>query len=68
MEGFTPTKDCPKLPSYLAHLQVNNPFPQITNDDVDLHLSVMLTYPGAADLLPTTQYGRRIAVKFFLKE
>ena len=66
--NFIPTKECPKLPGHLNPRMTPKPLPALKNHDIDLHLQVMATYPGTTELLPRTQYGRRVAVQMFLRE
>jgi len=62
MQSFIPTEQCRRLPAYLVGSRPPKPVPHLSNVEVDQCLEFMLSH-GAHDMqLPTTQYGRRVAV------
>ncbi len=60
------TSLCPKYPISGANAGQKWPLDRLTDDDIDLALSYMLRQVGDNLFIPTSNYGRRIAVSTFL--
>lgn len=64
---FKPTKQCPKVPDHGMASNYRKPCKQLDSDTVDTFLQTMVDQGAPLSGIPSTQYGRRIAVEAFLR-
>ena len=62
-----PTNQCPALPPHMNPKTTPKPVPDLKNDEVDTWLDTMMPFLHYKATVPTTQYGRRVAVAMFLR-
>jgi hypothetical protein len=63
---FTPTSQCPKSAVGLYYKQTDMPLPHLTDEEIDTYIQAMIDAGAKPKLLPTSQIGRRVAVRYFL--
>lgn len=63
---FIPTAKCIALPAHLNKRNTPKPLPDLSDEDIDCWLQIALGNGCSYRDLPTTQHGRRVAVKMLL--
>lgn len=64
---FRPTKDCKKFPDTWRGLRPEMPCSYISNEEVDQAIEHILAKGASHNDIPTSQYGRRVAVMTYLQ-
>lgn len=61
------TADCPKMPEHMKYQRVQKPVRDLTDEEIDHWIGVMIPFLAKGAQVPSTQYGRRVAVQSFLR-
>ena len=62
---FLPTEHCEKYPSPMRYARPELPVAHLSNEEIDQALSYIVAKGATYNDIPTSQYGRRVAVSTY---